>query len=62
MVCKEFEQVLLDAWREEEEQAEKRKAEVYEKDLKTLTGLDRPTRLPCWFCSPVRTVHAHCLF
>ena len=28
VVCQEFEQVLLDAWREEEEQAEKRKAEV----------------------------------
>ena len=27
-MCQEFEQVLLDAWREEEEQAEKRKAEV----------------------------------
>lgn len=28
VVCEEFEQVLLDAWQEEEEQAEKRKAEV----------------------------------
>ena len=28
VVCEEFEQVLLNAWQEEEEQAEKRKAEV----------------------------------
>ena len=28
VVCEEFEQVLLDAWQDEEEQAEKRKAEV----------------------------------
>ena len=28
VVCQEFEQVLLDAWRDEEEQAKKRKAEV----------------------------------
>ncbi|XP_068713927.1 DNA repair protein complementing XP-C cells homolog [Montipora foliosa] len=33
VVCKEFEQVLLDAWREEEEQAEKRKAEKREKRM-----------------------------
>ena len=29
VVCEEFEQILLNAWREEEEQAEKRKAEVW---------------------------------
>lgn len=31
VVCQEFEQVLLDAWREEEELAERRKAEVLTK-------------------------------
>ena len=33
VVCEEFEQTLLNAWREEEEQAEKRKAEVWSKVL-----------------------------
>ena len=28
VVCEEFEEVLLNAWQEEEEQAEKRRAEV----------------------------------
>jgi len=33
VVCEEFEQTLLDAWKEEEEQAEKRKAEKREKRM-----------------------------
>ena len=43
VVCQEFEQVLLDAWREEEEQAEKRKAEVTYSALSYLLLRDHMT-------------------
>ena len=46
VVCQEFEQVLLDAWREEEELAEKRRAEVLAKSLQSSSLLAL-----CHFCS-----------
>ena len=39
VVCEEFEEVLLNAWQEEEEQAEKRKAEVHNNVFRILDVL-----------------------
>lgn len=53
VVCEEFEQVLLEAWQEEEEQAEKRKAEVRSCNFTAESKWSQHTTLPAKYRSGI---------